>query len=372
MNTRHDPIRPDRRRAADQRRAEGQDSRRAEGRDSRRAGGPGYGPRLLRRAGAASGLVLGATLTLYPLTLYPLALSEPVSSSPLPTLLGLLLGLPHGAVDHLVPGWLGSARRLPVRLAVLLGYAGTAGAALCAFLARPAAALLGFLVLSVVHFGAGDEAFRAEREGVRPRLRPFGVLAYGGPPVVLPLALWPEQVDPLLERVAAGSTALLTAEVRAGALLLTALAITVTALRDLARGRRGDVAQLGVLTAVFVVVPPTCAFGVYFAAWHSLRHVARLLAADPANAACLREGRLAPALWRFARQAALPTGIVLVSFALLVWYAGPAGTLPAAFAVLAALTLPHALVVAWLDRHRPGGPRDVDRPARPPATRNRR
>lgn len=312
------------------------------------------GSALLRRAGSVSSLTLCAVLVLH-----PFIHADRTTSSLVPTLVGLLVGLPHGAVDHLVPAWLSvKARRLRARLGLLLGYATAAGTGLWVFQAAPAAALLGFLVLSVVHFGAGDEAFHAERDARPVRLRPHGVLAYGGPPVIFPLVLWRDQVDPLLENVAAGATIPLTPEVRAVALVTAVLAITITAIGDLRAGRGGDVVQLGLLATVFAVVSPLLAFGVYFAAWHSLRHVARLLRVDPANAAQLRAGRLGAPLRRFAVRAAAPTAFALVLLVLLALLAGPddaPGPLPSVFAVLAALTVPHATVVAWLDRHRPAG-----------------
>ncbi|MEO3780158.1 Brp/Blh family beta-carotene 15,15'-dioxygenase [Micromonospora sp. B11E3] len=301
---------------------------------------------VLRRADTAGILALLAVLVLYLLTR-----AEAAASTPIPALLGLALGLPHGAVDHLIPAWLSTkARRWSRRVSLLLGYAAMAGTGLLAYRAAPAAVLLGFLILAVAHFGAGDEAFRAERDGRRMRLRPHGVLAYGAPPVVFPLVLWRDQVDQLLERVAAGSTVLLTGEVRAAALVLTMSAMAITAVQDV-RGRRGrDLVGLGLLAAVFAIVPPALAFGVYFAAWHSLRHIARLLCADPANTAHLRAGRLGPPLRRFALHATVPTAAVLISFALLIRRAGTAGVLPATVALLAALTVPHTVVVASLDR----------------------
>ncbi|MCW3820766.1 Brp/Blh family beta-carotene 15,15'-dioxygenase [Micromonospora sp. DR5-3] len=324
------------------------------GRRPRPFGRPDFGPErradprraVLLRADTAGILALLAVLVLHLLTRAGAA-----ASTPLPALLGLLLGLPHGAVDHLIPAWLSmKARRWSRRVSLLLGYAATAGTGLLAYRAAPAAALLGFLVLAIAHFGTGDEAFQAERDGRRVPPRPHGVLAYGAPPVVFPLVLWRDQVDQLLERVAAGSTVLLTTEVRAAALVLTVSAMAITAVQDV-RGRRGrGLVQLGLLATVFAIVPPALAFGVYFAAWHSLRHIARLLCADPANTAHLRAGRLGPPLRRFALHAAAPTAAVLISFALLTHHTGTAGVLPATFALLAAVTVPHAVVVAWLDR----------------------
>ncbi|MGK5673195.1 Brp/Blh family beta-carotene 15,15'-dioxygenase [Micromonospora sp. URMC 106] len=306
--------------------------------------------RLLRRAGTASQLALGGLLASS-----PLIDAAGLGSSPAFLLGGLLLGLPHGAVDHLVPAWLSArARPLSARVALLAAYTAVAGAGLAAFRAAPDLALVGFLTVSVVHFGTADEAFHAERDRRPIRPRVAAVLAYGGPPVVIPLVLWRDQVDPLLAAVAPEAPALLTVEVRALALATVLCAVAATALRDACAGRARDAVQPVLLAALFSTVPPSLAIGAYFAAWHSCRHVARLLRHDPRNAADLGAGRVGPPLRRFARQAAAPTVVAVTALlALVSWPGQRADPLPAAVAVLAALTLPHAALVAWTDRRVP-------------------
>ncbi|MFC0096403.1 Brp/Blh family beta-carotene 15,15'-dioxygenase [Micromonospora marina] len=292
------------------------------------------------------------------LALAPLARHTGVGSSPAYLLAGLLAGLPHGAVDHLVPGWCSARARSPgVRLAVPLGYAAVAAVVLVAFQAAPTPALLAFLVLSVIHFGAADEAFHAERDGRPVRHRPAGVLARGGPPVVVPLLVWPETVDPLLAAVAPGVPAVLGPGLRLLALGCLVVAGTVTVVRDLRGGRHLDAAEPVLLVALFAAVPPALAVGAYFAAWHSARHVSRLLRAHPANRSDLADGRWGAPLGRFARAAALPTLVAAaVPVALAVWPGRPFDPLSVTVAALAALTVPHSAVVAWLDRRgRPAG-----------------
>jgi Brp/Blh family beta-carotene 15,15'-monooxygenase len=325
-------------------------TRRPPSRATGAAEGPGRPERLLRRAGTASQLALGGLLASS-----PLIHAAGLGSSPAFLLAGLLFGLPHGAVDHLVPAWLSArARPLSARVALLVAYAATAGAGLAAFRAAPDLALVGFLIVSVVHFGAADEAFHAERDRRPIRPRAAAVLAYGGPPVIIPLALWRDQVDPLLAAVAPAAPALLTVEVRALALATVLCAVAVTAIRDARAGRARDAVQPVLLAALFGTVPPSLAIGAYFAAWHSCRHVARLLQHDPRNAADLGAGRVGPPLRRFARQAAAPTVVAVAALlALVTWPGHRADPLPATVAVLAALTLPHAVLVAWTDRREP-------------------
>ncbi|MEU8042971.1 Brp/Blh family beta-carotene 15,15'-dioxygenase [Micromonospora echinofusca] len=321
-------------------------------------GAPAQQPdRLLRGAGTASQLALGGLLALA-----PLIGAAGLGGSPAFLVAGLLLGLPHGAVDHLVPAWLSArARPLPARAALLVVYTAVAGAGLVAFRAAPDLALVGFLVVSVVHFGSADVAFHAERDRRSARVAVAATLAYGGPPVVVPLALWRDQVDPVLAAVSPRVPGLIAVEVRALALATVLCAVVLTVSRDLRAGRTRDAVEPVLLVALFGTVPPALAIGAYFALWHSLRHVARLLRHDPRNTADLATGRVGPPLRRFARQAATPTVLAVVTLiALVTWPGHRADPLPATFAVLAALTLPHAALVAWTDRRGSGTPCRAD------------
>jgi beta-carotene 15,15'-dioxygenase len=268
---------------------------------------------------------------------------------------GLLLGLPHGAVDHVV-----LTRRLgtsPGRLVgVTAGYAALAGACLLLFRAEPRAGLLVFVALSVWHFGTGETAVADLRAGVPVRRRAPAALVVGSVVLLVPLARPFPEVAAVLSGVLPGSAE--------GPLLPPAVVPLVgTAALLLAAGlllhrRRLEALEVATLLAVAVVLPPPAAFGLYVGAWHSLRHLGRLLAEDPANAADLLAGRVGAPLRRFTRTAALPTAAAAAGVALLGadadgWPTFVAAALP----VVAALTVPHALVVGWLDRQQGrGGP----------------
>ncbi|WBC12412.1 Brp/Blh family beta-carotene 15,15'-dioxygenase [Micromonospora sp. WMMA1998] len=327
------------------------------------AGAPGRHRPVIAPDQAAPGLPVGrghaSVLAVAGLlALAPLIRHTGVGTSPAYLLAGLLAGLPHGAVDHLVPGWSSARARSPAaRVAVPLGYAAVAALVLVVFQAAPTPALLAFLVLSVIHFGAADEAFHAERDGRPVRYSPAGVLARGGPPVVVPLLVWPETVDPLLAAVAPGAPAVLGPGLRLLALGCLVAAGTFTVVRDLRGGRPLAAAEPVLLLGLFAAVPPALAVGTYFAAWHAARHVSRLLRAHPANRSDLAAGRWAVPLGRFARAAALPTLVAAaVPMVLAGWPGRPFDALAVTVAALAALTVPHSAVVAWLDRRgRPAG-----------------
>ena len=298
----------------------------------------------------------------------------------LPVGLGLLLGLPHGAVDHLVPAWV-RARRTPLwgTLVLLAGYVAAAAVMFGLLQRYPLPALLVFLIASGLHFGTGEVQYDRLRRPVASSavitpVRAGGgrgrtvagtampaaavpaavvpVLAWGGASVLLPLACWPSQVAPVLEALAPGSPALLLAPgPRHAATVVVLLAAAWTVARAAWRRRYRPALELTLLVTVFLLVPPLVAFAGYFGAWHSTRHIVRLLAADPANTAELSAGRLAGPLRRFARSAAWPTAAALLALiALLTATHGTRSLLTADLTLLASLTAPHLLLVAWVDR----------------------
>jgi Brp/Blh family beta-carotene 15,15'-monooxygenase len=270
---------------------------------------------------------------------------------------GALLGLPHGAVDHVVPGWL-ARRPLPLRslAALLTGYLGVVAVGAVALRLAPPATLVVFLAVAVWHFGRGEVAAAAEAAGRRmpgAREELLTTLAHGLVPVVLPLAMHPQVSRPVLAALAPGVSSP-AAGLRTTAAVVVALIAAGATLRLVAGGRRVEAGELVLLTATFAVVHPFAAFGVYFGLWHALRHTARLV--DLAAA----DGAVRIGVRRFAVQAALPTaGALAVLAGVLVTArlagapaSGASSLLAAEIATLAALTFPHTGVVTLLDEAR--------------------
>lgn len=278
---------------------------------------------------------------------------------------GLVLGLPHGAVDHLVPAFVLGPRapRLPL---VVAAYAAVAVGTWLAFRSVPAVALIVFVAVSLLHFGAGEVAFDAERAGHPLRPDPVAVLATGGAVLVLPIVGDHATVAPIIALLVPGSSGVLPGGLTVGATGLVLTAVVVTVAARLRRHRYLAAAELVLLVAVGLLVPPMAAFGAYFGAWHAVRHVARLVAKDPANAALLQAGRLGRPLGRFALAAAAPTAVsVLAVLGLWALADGWRGFVTANLAVLAGLTVPHALLVAWWDRQPRGRPLSADATSKP-------
>lgn len=305
-------------------------------------------PRALQQLPVLSWLPVAALASLLVLSVLAprvaLAVAVPLAMT------GALLGLPHGAVDHLVPWWWDGGRSAPRRALVLVtgGYALAAGAAAAVLLLAPAPMLALALALSAVHFGRGEVVAWAERAG-RPLPRSSADLlpcaAHGL--AVVGLLLWrdPGATDPWLRPLSPSfADAALTS--RTAGLVLVCVAVVAATGGLVLRRRTREAGELVLVAAVFAVAPPLAAFGAYFGLWHAVRHTGRLL--DLARAAG-GEARWRPAVIRLARAAALPTVCALAAVAAL-WLLGDTAGLQAQVSILLALTFPHAAVVWALDR----------------------
>lgn len=292
------------------------------------------GSRLLDLAERLPLLVLGVALLAG--LLAPEALT---TAGPALLVLAGLLGLPHGAVDHLAWGWAQGQTR--PRAPVVVAYALVAVLAVVVALLVPVPALLLLLALSAAHFAEGEVGWHRLRG--RAPCWPAG-LAAGLAVVALPLTLRPNDVRPLLTALDPGLPGILLAqEVRGPLLMLTALLVLAGAVAT--RRSPARLGELALVVAVAAVLPPLVAFAAWFAGWHAVRHTARLLALDPRNTDDLAAGRVGAPLRQFARDAALPTAAALLGTAALALLLGLTGGLLVA---LLALTVPHTAVVARL------------------------
>ena len=285
----------------------------------------------------------------------------------------LVVGMAHGAVDHLVPLRASDASLRRSIAVVSVVYAVLGGAVVVAFFTAPVAAFVGFIALTWLHWGQGDVAALVVA-GVEhlqtPATRVLTLVVRGGLPMGVPLLAHPSEyrvvtewviglfvadaaaaVDPLFvpaTRIAVGAS-------MAGATLVS-IGLGYRQVRAGAsrRGWLRDVGETATLWAWFLLAAPVFAVGVYFAAWHALRHVGRLALVDGAATAALADGDVWDALRRFARDAAPLTlgGFLVVggvAIAVPSGVAAPGDVLGVSLVAIAAMTLPHVAVVAWLD-----------------------
>ncbi len=295
---------------------------------------------------------------------------------------GILIGVPHGAVDHMVPFWTSGTRPGPRSMALVLGqYLGVAALAAAALVLAPDLAVTAFLIASAVHFGLAENEFRglaenefrglAENEvrglaGRLPATRRLDLLravAHGGAVIVLPLSLWHVQVTQVLGRLGplyAGDQLTRLENVLAVGVLVLNAGLALAALR---RRRWEEAAQIVLIVTVFIVVPPLAAFAVYFGGWHAIRHTGRLLALPGPGGTMLSRS----AAWRrYVLHSALPTLTVVAAMSV-IWADHSRPVIAGALAVLVAITAPHLFTVAALDRWTANERRRGEAPSATPA-----
>jgi len=231
------------------------------------------------------------------------------------TLTALVIGIPHGAVDHLIA----IPELFSLRMAIfLVKYLLATGIAIWFLLAFP---LLGFQLVvffSALHFGVGDASFFMEiyRRSQNVNFpRALYAVAAGFTPVLIPLVN--KKTGSALEAVNPELVGW------AGSFTDTALAICVvlnlaTVGLLLLRKIYWPAIDLLALLVVALIAPPLVAFALYFGLWHAMRHTARLtLEYGPA----LRQHHLAKPWIGFwlAVRAGLPAVVIVLAFS--VWLA---------------------------------------------------
>jgi len=264
--------------------------------------------------------------------------------------IALGIGIPHGAMDHLVT----LPKSAPVRMAIfVIIYVAIALLAIYAILRWNVWGFILVVVMSAIHFGIGDAAFLSERDSLSGDSRIsawFYAPAAGLLPVAIPLVN--SRSTDALEKV---NSALIdwhrgyTTEI----LILVAVVATLSLLALLQRKRFRDAIDIALLAALASFAPPLVAFAVYFGCWHAMRHTARLTSLLPNSESAYLRGRPGQAFI----AAVIPGLPALVgTFIFVVILAGFVQQdlsdkfLWLTLVTIWALTVPHMIVTARLDR----------------------
>lgn len=255
----------------------------------------------------------------------------------------LLLGVPHGAMDVLHARYAHGLDRPARWFAFLALYALVALAVVAAWFYAPTFSLIALLVISAGHF-SGD-------------LGPGSPLAlrcvHGAAPVCLPALLHREELGVLFSALAPASAAATLAAglaAFAGPLLIASVGCVLAC----ARRHRVAALEVAATAAISSAAPPLTGFVVYFCLMHSWRHVDRTRRLYSTTARTM--------LW----AAGLPTLATAAAGAAAWFLIDPAsvesGLLQVVFVGLAALTVPHMILierVRWAGWSGPGEPPDV-------------
>jgi Brp/Blh family beta-carotene 15,15'-monooxygenase len=198
--------------------------------------------------------------------------------------MALALGIPHGALDHLVT----LPKSKPTVMALFITiYVLVAIVAVIAILKFNVVGFIFVLLMSATHFGIGDAAFinEMDRRGGRKKGLPRTVyaVAAGATPVMIPLVNSAStdalaQVNPALIDWHQGFGQEILYAVSGFALI----AIVTLFLSH----RKRESLDIALLLALALIAPPLIAFAVYFGCWHAMRHTARLtLTLEPSQRA---------------------------------------------------------------------------------------
>ena len=267
-------------------------------------------------------------------------------------LIALMLGIPHGAIDHLITLPKNPRSRFFTFIVVYILIAIAAGYGIAHW------NRLGFqlvVLMSSLHFGFGDAAYSNEWEDAKGSPRnPFSIvfiyaLPAGFLPVVLPLtdtralsAL--NRINPSIAHWCGSFTSIFRN---------ATLAITVLCILALVLAKRLQLAlDLVLLAALSLIAPPLITFALYFGCWHAVRHTARLVPKLPKAMLQLNKSSAFAAI-----RAAIIPGLyavvgTLAFAALLIFFDAKNfsyGLLWSTLVIVWSLTVPHMLATAKFD-----------------------
>ena len=249
----------------------------------------------------------------------------------------VVLGVPHGALDVEIGRQLLRGRLGGWWFPVFAGpYLLLVAAVLLAWRWAPEVTLAAFLAASVWHFGTEDTG-----AGGLP------ALFRGGLPIAVPVLVHPDATA----RVFSAASGLVFAHSPAW-LVAGSILWLIPALVTAVRGRPRELLLPGLLCLAFALLPPLTAFALYFVVVHAPAHTAALIR-HPTRAPRVQDDTSA---WRLAA----PTTVLTVAIGAALWpfYDGesPVRLLCITLQLLAAFTLPHMILDAWLERQdRPAG-----------------
>ena len=264
--------------------------------------------------------------------------------------IALAIGIPHGALDHLVT----LTKAQPKKMALfIIVYVAVAIVAVIGILNFNIVGFIVVLFMSAIHFGIGDAAFineidkRTERS--KKLNRWFYIPAAGFTPVFIPLVN-----SASTEALASVNPALINWHQGLDSqILVTVTVFTLMAIGVMVFDKRyREALDLTALLLLAHLAPPLIAFAVYFGCWHAMRHTARLTLSLPRCVENLTQGMLRKAF----SNAVIPGLPALVGNFVVAGILALSGRdftdefFWMALVVVWALTVPHMAVTAKLDR----------------------
>jgi len=246
----------------------------------------------------------------------------------------VLIGLPHGALDGAVAMHLGLVDKFSTMARFVIIYVGLAGLVVGAWIIAPSLSLIVFLIISMLHFGAGDAR---HGEGV---LRFAETMAHGGLAIVGISQFHRSEVDEIFYYLINQDTAMvwLAINVLTVAVIVAIIACVSQAAKDVKWS--ATTLELLILGILYALVPPLLGFAIYFCLVHSARHFRRILSTIKAT---VDFSNIKNQAILFTTASWIAAGIAFWMFA---DFADPGPTvMRITFIGLAALTVPHMLLI---------------------------
>jgi Brp/Blh family beta-carotene 15,15'-monooxygenase len=256
----------------------------------------------------------------------------------------LLFGVPHGGLDGAVARRIGWSQGVAAWLGFHIGYTALAALVVWFWWQWPVPGLAIFLIISALHFGKSDVADIPVPITDTPNSRWLPLAAHGGLVSIAIPSLQPAAVEPVFVILVGdeGATMLLQS---IGALflpwLLSFAGYAVFAAKNPV-WRKPLNSLITQLILVFLL-PPLISFALYFCLWHSRGHTLRIwqsIEEESERRRCFIEAAIYSLMaWATALvfllffEGSLPTSIVQLTFI-----------------GLAALTVPHMLLVDLADK----------------------
>lgn len=262
----------------------------------------------------------------------------------------LLLGVPHGGLDGVIarragwpPSWVG-------RMVFFFTYSLVAIFVLLLWLKWPAVTLALFLAISAFHFGRSDVAHSVIYPGLNRSRRFVAIAAHGGLVPIAIASLQSALVEPIFS-ILVGDSGALVLMALINQMFIPWLALLVLYVgQTLSRGLSSKpLLALLALTVFAAIMPPLVTFAIYFCVWHSSGHISRIwqsITERSQHKSALREAVLYTVMaW-----------VAMVIFFVLVNGALSEELMRLTFIGLAALTVPHMLLVDLADEIHRGAP----------------
>ena len=285
----------------------------------------------------------------------------------------VFLGLPHGAMDHLVPAKLSQATIKKSIESVSLFYLLMGSLYAVLWFVTPVYSLIFFILMTWFHWGQGDiyvlKNFGFDFMTGSRIYSSVSLLLRGGIPMVVPLIAHPEKYNRFLSSILTEFSVktssleyLLSTElslILSGFIGILGIVNFISGL-NMVENKSNlkmwlyDNFEITVLLVFFFYLPPLFAVGIYFCMWHSLRHIARLsLMEDDKMIKLIQAGGKLDYIKEISKNTFKLTLISLIILAISLFLFVDSVAIETLIAVylvfISVLTLPHVFVVSWMD-----------------------